>query len=109
MTPSVSDLAPLAIASVAAVVWLVRLEAKANNASANAKTVAEDLIEARGALSVELAGIKAKADHESLKHNATIGSLIRVEEQLKYLTGLFERQFIDGVVRTRARAPRRDP
>lgn len=67
---------------VAAVVWLVRLEGRVNAAKAETETLKADLIV-----------VKAKADAEASSHSETILALVRVQEQLKHLTSLFESQF----------------
>jgi len=67
---------------VAAVVWLVRLEGRVNAAKAETEAVKLDLI-----------SVKAKADAEASSHSETILALVRVQEQLKHLTSLFESQF----------------
>ena len=67
---------------VAAVVWLVRLEGRVNAVKAEAEV-----------LKVELVTVRAKADAEASSHSETILALVRVQEQLKHLTSLFESQF----------------
>lgn len=72
----------LAIASVAAVTWLVRLEGRVN--------AQKDRI---GTLEKDLTATNAKADAQSKAHKETSDALIRVEEAVKHLTRLFEQQF----------------
>jgi len=67
---------------VAAVVWLVRLEGRVNAAKLESETLKGELI-----------AVRAKADAEASSHSETILALVRVQEQLKHLTSLFESQF----------------
>jgi hypothetical protein len=81
---------------VAAVVWLVRLEGRVNSAKSETD-----------ALKVDLVGVKAKAEAEAAAHSETTIALVRVQEQLKYLTDLFERHFV--TVQPPARTRRSPP
>lgn len=74
----------VAIAALGGVVWLVRLEGRVNAGRADAEALKADLI-----------GVKATAAAEAAAHNQTTIALVRVEEQLRHLTNLFERQFTD--------------
>ena len=54
----------------------------------------------------EVASINAKADAEAAAHRETTFALVRVQEQLKYLTDLFERHlFGEGPAKSRSRRP----
>lgn len=68
--------------AVAAVVWLVRLEGRVNAGKAETDTLKGELI-----------AVRAKAEAEASSHSETILALVRVQEQLKHLTSLFESQF----------------
>jgi hypothetical protein len=81
-------------AAVAVVTWLVRLEGRVNAAKAETEAVKLDLI-----------AVKSKAEAEAAAHSETTLALVRVQEQLKHLTNLFERQFITPSPRSRSRAP----
>lgn len=81
------------LAALGGVVWLVRLEGRVNALKAECE-----------ALKVDLIGVKAHAAAEAAAHSQTTIALVRVEEQLRHLTSLFERQFSDPPARpTRSR------
>jgi len=92
----------LALASVAAIVWLVRLESRINaeersrTESAHqlridtARTEAE-IAKTERDLRVDIAAVKARQDSDAATHSETTLALVRVQEQLKHLTGLVER------------------
>ena len=46
---------------------------------------------------------RQKAEAEAAAHSETTLALVRVQEQLKHLTSLFERQFITPSPRSRTR------
>lgn len=79
----------LGLAGIAAIVWLVRLEGRVNSAEKAA-------IAFQSAISAEIAAIKARAEADSNAHSETTIALVRVQEQLKHLTSLFERHFVEG-------------
>ncbi len=74
----------VAVSALGGVVWLVRLEGRVNAGKAEAEALKTDLI-----------GVKAHAAAEAVAHSQTTIALVRVEEQLRHLTNLFERQFSD--------------
>jgi hypothetical protein len=73
-----------ALAALGGVVWLVRLEGRVNAGKSETEAMKTDLI-----------GVKAHAAAEAVAHSQTTIALVRVEEQLRHLTNLFERQFSD--------------
>jgi hypothetical protein len=79
----VNGLLPLLLAAIAAVVWLVRLESRINAADKTAS-----------GMEAALAAANARAEAEAKAHRGTADSLIRVEEQLKYVRELLERHFV---------------
>lgn len=83
-----------AIAAVSSIGWLVRLEGRVNSAKAETD-----------ALKVDLVGVKARAEAEAAAHSETTIALVRVQEQLKYLTDLFERHFVTAAPVPRRRSP----
>lgn len=81
------------LAALGGVVWLVRLEGRVNASKAEAE-----------ALKTEIIGVKATAAAEAAAHSQTTIALVRVEEQLRHLTSLFERQFSEPPRQPRARS-----
>lgn len=92
----------LGLACAAAIVWLVRLEGRINTAEkTHAADVAQlklDLARAEAEiakterdLGVAISAVKTRQDADALTHNDTTIALVRMEEQLKHLTGLVER------------------
>lgn len=95
----------LGVACATAIVWMVRLEGRINAADKAVQHLAADLAraelelktagaKAEMALHIEIAAIKARQDAESANHSETTLALVRLQEQVKHLTNLFERQFI---------------
>lgn len=83
----------VALSALGGVVWLVRLEGRVNAGKAETEVLKTDLI-----------GVKASAAAESAAHSQTTIALVRVEEQLRHLTNLFERQFSDPPRHPRTRS-----
>jgi hypothetical protein len=103
----------LALASVGALVWLVRLEARINAATAeiarheqHAEKVAMELAaaasKAEAALKADVAGLEGRIVTAASMHSETTLQLVRLQEQVKHLTALFERQFAPAPPRRRA-------
>ena len=88
------EIITLALAAVAVIVWGVRLEGRVNS-------VDKDVAASRVALDVA----NARVDAEAVAHRATADSLIRVEEQLKYVRELLERHFVIEEPQPRRRRP----
>lgn len=82
-----------ALAALGGVVWLVRLEGRVNAGKAEAEALRNEII-----------AVKASAAAEAAAHSQTMIALVRVEEQLRHLTNLFERQFSDPPRPTRTRS-----
>jgi glycyl-tRNA synthetase beta subunit len=89
-----ADLISVAVAVIAGVVWLVRLEGRVNTAE-----------KVTAALERDLAAANAKTDAEAKAHRATADALIRVEEQLKYVRELLEQHFVIQTPSPRRRRP----
>lgn len=87
-----------AIAVVSVIVWLVRLEGRVNTAEKATAEVIKDLDAATVAHKIEITTIKARAEADAAAHSETTLAIVRVQEQLKYLTSLFERHFVEGPV-----------
>ncbi|MDO8800032.1 hypothetical protein [Phenylobacterium sp.] len=103
-----SEYITIGLAAVAAIVWLVRLEGRVNTGEktdlANAATAAKADEELRR----EIAVVQAAQVIREAKHSEMNDNLIRMQEQLKYLTSLFERHFVEPPVptpTTRRRTP----
>lgn len=77
-----SEQITLALAAVAAVVWLVRLEGRVNTSDRDSV-----------ALKAELVAIKARAEADAAKHGDTKEAVIRLQEQIGHLTTLIEKWF----------------
>lgn len=103
----------LGLASASAIVWLVRLEGRINTSDkSHAADVAQskldlaraeaDIAKAERDMHTKLATLEAKQAADAAAHGETAIALVRMEEQLKYLTGLFERQFVQPRTSTRA-------
>lgn len=86
-------LVTLALAGIALLVWLVRLEGRVNGLSDNAKREALRLDRETLRLDKEILDVKDKADADARAHRETSDALIRLEEAVKHLTRLFEQQF----------------
>lgn len=92
-----NSLLPLAIACIAGMGWLFRLEAKAGS---KADSTALQLLQAEVAShKVEIASLKARADAQDAAikaamdgHNNTTIEVVRLQEQIKHLTDVIERQ-----------------
>ncbi len=83
---------------VSAIVWLVRLEGRVNSAEKATSALEEDVDEMDKSLRLDIVSIKARADADAQAHGETTLALVRVQEQLKYLTSLFERHFVEPPV-----------
>lgn len=77
------ELITLGVIASGIIIWGIRLEGRVNAAA----TTAADLAR-------ELAAVNMRADAEAKAHRDTANSLIRVEEQLKYVRELLERHFV---------------
>lgn len=93
------------LACVGGIVWLVRLEGRINANKQAVAEVAKDVANLEGRVTTEITTINAKADAEAAAHRETTVALVRVQEQLKYLTGLFEQHLLGGGPKTRTRRP----
>lgn len=91
-------LVTVGLAIVSLIVWLVRLEGRVNTAEKATAEVIKDLDATNVAHKIEITAIKAKAESDALASGETTIALVRVQEQLKYLTSLFERHFVEGPV-----------
>ncbi|MES3028472.1 MAG: hypothetical protein V4820_11540 [Pseudomonadota bacterium] len=89
----------LFLAGVGAIIWLVRLEGRINSNKQALAEQAKDLENLTASMRIELATIKARAEADAAAHSETTLALVRVQEQLKYLTSLFERHFVEGPVK----------
>lgn len=103
----------LGLAAVGAIVWLVRLEARISATSADlerheqhAEKVALELAatgaKAEAALKAEVANLEGRIVTAASMHSDTTLQLVRLQEQVKHLTALFERQFAPAPLRRRA-------
>lgn len=95
----------LFLAGIAFIVWLVRLEGRINSAKQTTAELTKDLEAHSTANQVEIAAMKARADADSAAHSQTTIAIVRVQEQLKHLTDLVERLFMQGP----PKPPRRGP
>jgi hypothetical protein len=75
----------LGLAAVAVIVWLVRLEGRVNGTATTNQLAT--LTSQISALAAVVAALQAK----EASHDNTREEVIRVQEQLKHLTGLIER------------------
>jgi hypothetical protein len=82
-----------ALAVVAFIVWLVRLEGRVNVQSENIKTVEREAKADALRFEKELVAANVKVEAESRAHRGTSDALIRLEEAVKHLTRLFEQHF----------------
>lgn len=105
----------LGLALAASIVWLVRLEGRINTVEkSHAADIAQsklDLARAEAEIAkteremqTKVATVEARQVADAATHGETAIALVRMEEQLKYLTGLFERQFVPS--RPTPRAPK---
>lgn len=107
----------IVLAAIAGIVWLVRLEGRVNTGektdAANAEAarlalaavsealskavaaVADTTSKADESLRLDIVAIKAAQVAREAKHDQMNENLIRVQEQLKHLTSLFERHFVE--------------
>lgn len=92
-----NSLLPLALACIMGIGWLFRLEAKAGG-KADALAV-QQLSGEVAALKVEGAALRARADVQDAAiraaldgHNSTTIEVVRLQEQIKHLTEVIERQ-----------------
>lgn len=111
----------LGLACVSFIVWLVRLEGRINTAekthSLDTEQLRKDLARVESEcrkdllrqeaeafklekdLRVEMVAIKARQDVDAASHNETTVALVRVEEQLRHLSGMVERLFAQPVAK----------
>lgn len=94
-------LASVIIPAIGGIVWLVRLEGRINSNKQTIAEVEKDQNDLRAQVRAELAAITARADAEAAAHSQTTIALVRVQEQLKYLTDMIER--LVGSPRARGR------
>jgi hypothetical protein len=85
MTLEPGPLITLALAGVAVVIWLVRLEGRVNGTATTNQLAT--LTSQISALAAVVAALQAK----EASHDNTREEVIRVQEQLKHLTSLIER------------------
>jgi len=90
-----SEYLPIGLAAVAAIVWLVRLEGRVNASEKAGSAIAATGEKADEALRLDIVAIKAAQTAREAKHDQMNENLIRVQEQLKHLTSLFERHFVE--------------
>lgn len=90
------EIITLGLAAIAAVIWLVRLEGRVNSGEKADQNISATVSALQAAMTVEVAAIKARADADSHAHSETTIALVRVQEQLKHLTSLFERHFVEA-------------
>lgn len=81
------------IAIISAIVWLVRLEGRINTGEKVVADVIKDQEAAAVANGLQFKAITARQDSDATAHNDTTLALVRVQEQLKYLTQIIERSF----------------
>ena len=84
----------IALPGLAFVVWLVRLEGRVNSGDKADMAMIERIIRAETAAAMR-----------DEKHDRLNDGLIRMQEQLKYLTSLFERHFVEGPTKPTRRGP----
>lgn len=100
----------LGLACVSFIVWLVRLEGRINTAekthSLDTEQLHKDLLRQEAEafklekdLRVEMVAMKARQDVDAASHNETTVALVRVEEQLRHLSGMVERLFAQPVAK----------
>ena len=101
-----SEYIAIGLAAVSAIVWLVRLEGRVNASEKAGAAIASEGEKADEALRLDIVAIKAAQAARDAKHDQTNENLIRMQEQLKYLTNLFERHFVEPPAKpTRRRTP----
>lgn len=88
-----SEQITLALAAVAAIVWMVRLEGRLNTTAKEAAALTLDLAKAQAKGEADVAAIRAKADADAVKHSDTRDEVIRLQEQIKHLSALIEKWF----------------
>lgn len=93
------------VALIGGIVWLVRLEGRVNTAAATIADLTKDFEAHKADSRADIAAVKARAEADSAAHSETTLALVRVQEQLKYLTSLFERHFV-AAPPTRSRTAR---
>ena len=94
------------LAAVTFIVWLVRLEGRVNTGEKTDLTNAASAAKADDDLRREIAVVQAAHAAREAKHDQMNDNLIRMQEQLKYLTNLFERHFVEPPAKpTRRRTP----
>ena len=101
-----SEYIALGLAAVTFIVWLVRLEGRVNTGEKTDLTNAASAAKADDDLRREIAVVQAAHAAREAKHDQMNDNLIRMQEQLKYLTNLFERHFVEPPAKpTRRRTP----
>lgn len=77
---------------VSAIVWLVRLEGRINSNKQAIGEVVKDL----AAMGNTVTALQAQTAADTKAHEETKIALVRVQEQLKHLTDLFERHLMNA-------------
>ena len=95
-----SEYIAIGLAAVTFIVWLVRLEGRVNTGEKTDLTNAASAAKANDDLRHEIAVVQAAHAAREAKHDQMNDNLIRMQEQLKYLTNLFERHFVEPPAKT---------
>lgn len=96
------EIITLALAGVAAVVWLIRLEGRVNTAEKVNATAIADCDKEQAAMRAAFDTFRAEAKVAEKAHSETAIEIVRLQEQIKHLTDLIERMVEKPTPRRRA-------
>jgi hypothetical protein len=96
----------LALAAIAFIAWLVRLEGRVNSQSDATKASEREHKAEMLRLDKDMLAANARVEAEARAHRGTSDALIRLEEAVKHLTRLFEQHFAVTTASTTRRRPK---